>query len=131
MKLNTYLGFDGKAQEAMTFYQSVFGGELNVMHVSDTPMCDSMPGDMHGLVMHSSLTTPQWTIMGTDMRPSGEPVGSASVATTWESESELKAAFDKMKDGGTVIEDVGPAFWGGSFGCLKDRYGVTWLFTTD
>jgi PhnB protein len=30
MKVNPYLNFDGNAEEAIRFYQSVFGGELFV-----------------------------------------------------------------------------------------------------
>ena len=40
--LNPYLNFEGRTLEAMEFYQSVFGGELNVMAFGDMGMTEHL-----------------------------------------------------------------------------------------
>ena len=53
-RLNPYLAFRDTAREAMTFYQSVFGGELTLntfaeYHASEDPECagNSKPDHTH------------------------------------------------------------------------------------
>lgn len=111
----------------MTFYQSVLGGELQMIAVSDTPMSGQMPPEAQGLLMHSQLSGDGWVFMATDMSESAQDPGSIQVG--WESQEELQAAFDKLSDGATIICPVGPAFWGGIFGALTDRYGTVWMFS--
>ena len=53
--INSYLNFPGNTEEAFKFYQSVFGGELNIMRFSDTPDAGNMPPTVKDKVMHASL----------------------------------------------------------------------------
>ncbi len=55
MKLNPYLNFDGNAEDAFLFYQSVFGGELYIQKMGDAPGAENLPQEEHGYVMHASL----------------------------------------------------------------------------
>ena len=65
--LNPYLNFpDATAREAMEFYASVLGGELNVMTFGDM----GTEGPMATQVMHGQLETPSgFTLMGADAPP--------------------------------------------------------------
>ena len=61
--LNPYLNFNGNAREAMTFYQQVLGGKL------DVSTFDEFGGGGDG-VMHAQLETPDgFTLMGSDTGP--------------------------------------------------------------
>ena len=53
--INPYLNFAGNAEEALKFYQSVFGGELHIVHFSDTPQGSQVPPAIKDKVMHSTL----------------------------------------------------------------------------
>ena len=40
---------------------------------------------------------------------------------------EVRAFWELLADGGSVIEPFGPAPWAPAFGMLTDRFGVTWI----
>ena len=79
--LNPYLSFRDNAREAMEFYQSVFGGELNIMTFGDMHASDD-PADA-AKVMHGMLTTPLGiTLMGADTPTHMEYVPPAGTSRT-------------------------------------------------
>jgi PhnB protein len=128
-RLNPYISFRGTAREAMTFYQSVFGGELDLSTFSDF----QMPGvgeDEADLIMHGQLEAPGgMTLMGADT-PSGMelPEGSSiTISLSGDDETELRGYWDKLADGGTVTLPLEVAPWGDAFGQLVDKFGVSWM----
>ena len=126
--LNPYLNFKDNAREAMTFYQSVLGGELNVSTFADFQASDA-PEDADK-IMHSQLTTPGGlTLMGADT-PSYMPFNPGSnfaVSLSGEDEAELRGYWDKLTEGATIAAPLEKAPWGDTFGMLTDRFGVGWL----
>ena len=127
-RLNPYLGFRDAAREAMTFYQSVFGGELTIstfgeMHASQDPADADK-------VMHSMLLTDDGLcLMGSDA-PSGmdDPAGSSiSVSLSGDDVDELRGYFDKLAASGTVTVPMERAPWGDYFGMCTDGFGTAWL----
>jgi PhnB protein len=127
-RLNPYLGFKDNAREAMEFYQSVFGGDLNVSTFKDMN-ASVEPGEVD-LVMHSQLEAPNgMVLMGSDT-PSHmdyKPGSNFSVSLSGDDEKELSGFFTGLSDGGTVIQPLEKAPWGDSFGMVVDRFGVNWL----
>lgn len=128
-KIVAYLSCPGKTREVMTFYKECLGGELEIMEVKDTSSCESMPKDMQGQIMHSSLTNGNLQLMCTDMQgPEGVTVGSnVSLMLDCDNEAQIRDWYAKLSDGGSANSPVSPAFWGGLFGHLTDKFGVNWL----
>ena len=129
-KLNPYISFRDNAREAMEFYKSVFGGELNVSTFQDFQASED-PAEKDK-VMHSQLETPAgYTLMAADTPNSMEytPGTNHSVSLSGEStdEAELRDYFDKLSDGGNVTMPLAAAPWGDSFGMVVDKFGVNWL----
>ncbi len=126
--LNPYLSFRDNAREALEFYHSVFGGELAMSTFAEYDMAED-PAEKDK-IMHGQLTTDGGiTLMGADT-PNGmeyTPGGSISVSLSGDDESELTGYWEKLSDGGTVIEPLSAAPWGDSFGMCIDRYGVMWM----
>lgn len=124
--LNPYLHFDGEAREALTFYHSLFGGELAVMTYGDM----GMDGDLAGQVMHGQVSNPGGiTLMASDGAP-GETLtrGNASnLSLSGDDEPELRGWFDALADGGAVHVPLEKQMWGDVFGQVQDRFGVIWL----
>lgn len=127
-RLNPYLNFKGNAREAMTFYQSVFGGELT-MSTFDDFQATQDPSDA-AKIMHGQLDTEGGlTLMGADT-PTGMKYTEGdnfSVSLSGEDEAELRGYWDKLSDSGTVTVPMEQSPWGDLFGMCKDRYGVDWL----
>jgi PhnB protein len=129
-KLNPYLGFKDNAREAMEFYKSVFGGKLDIstfkeLHAAQDPSEDN-------LVMHAALETEKGlTLMGADTPKSMEykPGTNISISLSGDSsdEAELTGYYEKLADGGTVIEPLAKAPWGDVFGMCNDKFGIMWL----
>lgn len=127
--LNPYLNFRGTARAALTFYQSVFGGDLTVRSFADF----GMPvGEGEGdLVMHGHLAGPDGLLlMGSDV-PSHMTYTAGdntfSVSLSGDDEATLSGWFTALSEGATVTQPLEKAPWGDSFGMLKDRFGVAWL----
>ena len=125
-RLNPYISFKDTARDAMEFYKSVFGGELNVSTFGQYG--DTGPGADN--VMHAQLETPSgYTIMASDT-PEGmsyEPGNNITVSLSGDDSDELRGYFDKLSEGGNVSMPLEKQMWGDEFGQLTDKYGVGWL----
>jgi PhnB protein len=125
-RLNPYISFKDTARDAMEFYKSVFGGELNVStfgQYGDTgPSADN--------VMHAQLETPSgYTIMASDT-PDGmsyEPGNNITVSLSGDDSDELRGYFQKLSEGGNVSMPLEKQMWGDEFGQLTDKFGIGWL----
>jgi PhnB protein len=126
--LNPYLSFRDHAREAMEFYQTVFGGKLDVHPFSEYEATPSEGDD--NSVMHASLEAENGiTIMGADTPPGMEykPGASISMSLNGDDEAELTAYFEKLSDGATIEQPLKKAPWGDTFGMLTDKFGTHWM----
>jgi PhnB protein len=129
--LNPYVSFQDDAAEAMAFYQSVFGGELNVMTFGDVGMSDDPT--QAGKVMHAQLTAPGGlTLMASDTPPGMDYTPGARISVSLsggpEDEATLRGHFDALSaDGGSVALPLEKAPWGDHFGMCLDKHGVQWM----
>jgi PhnB protein len=127
-KLNPYLNFRDTARQAMEFYQTVFGGKLNLAtfkeyHASQDPSEDDR-------IMHAQLDADNGiTLMGADTPNHMEyhPGSNGSISLSGDNFAELKGYYDKLSAGGTITEPLKQAPWGDSFGMCVDKFGVSWL----
>ena len=126
--LNPYLSFRDNAREAMTFYQSVFGGELTVSTFADFD-ASSDPTEQHK-IMHSQLETPDGLVlMGADT-PNGmeyRPQAGVSVSLSGDDEARLRGYWERLSEGGSVTVPFEKAPWGDTFGMCVDRFGTSWM----
>jgi PhnB protein len=126
--LNPYINVpDGKAREAMEFYQSVLGGELNVMTFGDM----GASADLADQVMHAQLETPAgFTLMGADAPEGMADVtygNNISVSLSGDDTDALTGWFNGLADGGTITTPLEKQVWGDVFGQVVDRFGISWL----
>jgi len=136
VRLNPYLSFDNRAAEALEFYRSVLGGELDVSRYGDLPADGGMPvaDSDRDLVMHGQLETPSGlTLMAADtgsMMPYVAPTSGVTVALTGGAEDfdYVAGAYAALAEGGTDAIPFEKAPWGDFYGQVTDRYGITWMF---
>jgi PhnB protein len=125
--LNPYLNFNGNAREAMEFYQSIFGGALNLNTFGEMGATDSPDADR---IMHAQLETDDgYTIMGADyptnMEP--QPIAGVTVSISGDDGDRLRSFFDKLCAGGSTTMPLQKQSWGDEFGMCVDSYGVPWM----
>ena len=127
--LNPYLSFRREARDAMSFYQSVFGGELELSTFGQFEGMVEDPAE-NDLVMHAQLTSPEgFVLMGADTPSRMEYVAPAgiSVSVSGDDEASLQRYWDALADGGTVVMPFETPPWGGRFGMVTDRFGIDWM----
>lgn len=127
-RLNPYLGFRDNARDAMTYYQSVFGGELTMSTFGEFQASED-PSEQDK-IMHAMLTTESGVVlMGADTpnSMSYNPGETFSVSLSGEDEAELRGYWERLSGDGTVTVPFEPAPWGDTFGMCTDKFGVPWL----
>ena len=129
MQVSPYLFFYGRTEEAMKFYQSALGGELEISRNGDSPMGDDVSKEWRGKVMHSTLKGDGFDIMASDGREGSpqEKESNISLAIGLADEAKAKEVFDKLSAGGKVTMPLEKMFWGALFGQLTDKYGIDWM----
>lgn len=129
--MNTYLNFRDSTREAITFYHSVFGGELTINTFGDFGM--EVGDDEKTKVMHSQIDAPNgFTLMAADTpnymeQKPGVNDFAISLSGTAGDGDELRGYWSKLSEGGTIDQPLETAPWGATFGMLTDRFGVSWL----
>jgi PhnB protein len=126
-RLNPYLTFNGNARDAMEFYRSVFGGDLNVSTFGEFGQADSPGADK---VMHAQLESPKgFTLMASDTAPGMEysPGNTITVSLSGDDGDELRGYWEKLSAGGNVAMPLEKQMWGDEFGMCIDRYGTPWM----
>lgn len=127
-RLNPYLSFRSNAREVMSFYQSVFGGSLQVNTFKDVGA--SQGADEDDLVMHAMLEAENGvTVMASDTPPRMElqPGSTVSLSLSGDNEAELRGYWEKLSEKGTITMPLDKAMWGDTFGMCTDRFGISWL----
>ncbi|GGJ16467.1 UNVERIFIED_ORG: PhnB protein [Paenarthrobacter nicotinovorans] len=120
-----YLSFPGTAREALGFYADVFGGELTLHSYEDFSRTDG-PADA---VAHGVLTGVV-ALFGADAAADQKPVRIEGAMLSLLGTAEppvLHEWFDRLADGGRIVDPLAQKPWGASDGQVIDRYGLHWL----
>jgi PhnB protein len=129
--LTPYLLFDGNCHEAMTFYQSCFGGELTAKKVKDSPAKDHMPPVQFDKTINARLKSGNLEISASDwlrLDQTRVPGNTVCLYLSGGTLPELKSFFEKLSQGAEVTDPLQEMFFG-VYGALNDRFGVRWMFT--
>src|SRR5262245_24508133 len=130
MLVQSYLFFDGRCEEALSFYRKAAGAEVEMMmRFKESPAQPGMvPPGSENKVMHASFRIGDTTVMASDGRCQGKPSFQGfALSITAGSESEADRLFGALSDGGQVQMPLTKTFFSPRFGMLTDRFGVTWM----
>lgn len=126
--LSPYLNFDGQCEEAMNFYQTVFGGKLEISRFSDYKMPTSP--EWQNKVMHSTLKDGVVSFMASDAMQNMSLVkgNNVSLSVAGTDEPSLTKMFNDLSVGGQITMPLAKQVWGDIFGMLTDKFGMHWMF---
>ena len=133
MQLSTYLLFDGDCKAAMEFYHSVFGGELTLTTVGESPMKDAFPSSMHSRVLNARLKGAFTDISASDwLRPTQKPIkgNTVSLYLSGGMPGDTTTLFHKLSDGAEVTDALSEQPFG-LYGALTDKFGMRWRFHSE
>lgn len=113
-------------------YQEIFGGDLQVMTMSDAPDSENVPADQAHLVMHAALAFGDDLLMASD-DPTGDggPMKGMSVNYTTADGAEATRVFEALAKGGQVTMPLAGTFWSPKFGMCVDEFGVPWMVNVE
>ncbi len=132
--INPWINFNGNAEEAFTFYKSVFGGEFaKVIRFKDIasaefPVSDkeaekimliTLPIGKNNMLMANDIPEVMGRVSENENR--------SKISISTESREEADKLFKGLSAGGTAEMPMGDSPWGTYFGMFRDRYGIEWM----
>jgi PhnB protein len=132
MQVQPYLFFDGRCQEALDFYQSALGAEMQMLlrfkDNPDAPAPGCVPPGSDDKVMHACFRIGDTEVMASDGMCAGKPAFQGfSLSLTARDEAECDRLFNALAEGGKVQMPLGKTFFARRFGVTADRFGVSWM----
>jgi PhnB protein len=127
MKMNTYVNFAGKCQEAFQYYEKHLGAKILMMMTFDQmPDPKTIPPGMEKGVLHARIMIGDTPLMASD-GPGVEPMRSAYLSLSVDSDAEAERIYKVLSDGGEVFMAMGETFFAHRFGQFRDKFGINWM----
>ena len=132
MQVQPYLFFDGRCEEALEFYRSALGAEVEMlMRFKDSPEPPPpgmVPPGAENKVMHAAFRIGDTMVLASDGRCLGQPSFQGfALSLTAANEAEAKRLFASLAEGGQVQMPLAKTFFSPRFGMVADRFGVSWM----
>jgi PhnB protein len=127
MKVNAYLNFAGTCSEALDFYVKHLGAKIIMKGTWDSmPDPKMAPPGMEKKIIHARFALGDTIVMASD-GPKVEPMRSAYLALSVESNEEAERIYAALTEGGEVFMKMGETFFAHRFGQFRDKFGVNWM----
>ena len=136
--INPHINFNGNAEEAFTFYKSVFGGAFaKIIRFKDLAGPEFPVAEKEeNKIMHIALPIGKNNmLMANDVPESmgrtNENEDRSKIAISAESKEEADKLFNGLSAGGEIEGPIGDSPWNTYFGCFRDKYGIEWIVEYD
>lgn len=136
--INPHINFNGNAEEAFTFYKSVFGGEFaKIIRFKDIASAEYPVAEKEeNKIMHIALPIGKSNVLMANDVPEvlgrvNEQENRSKIAISAESKEEADKLFNGLSAGGTIEMPIADSFWGSYFGMFRDKYGIEWMVDFD
>ena len=132
MRVEPYLDFEGRCEEALEFYKQAVGAEVTaLMRYTAMPDRSMVTPGLENKVMHAVLKIGESVVMASDGHNTGKAnFHGIALTITAETDADARRCFDALAEGGQVNLALGPTFFASSFGMLADKFGVGWMVIT-
>jgi len=130
MRLDMYLNYPGKCEDAFRFYEKELRGKITtMMRHGDVPE-SKVPADWKAAILHARLEIGNAVLMGADI-PSAQPMRSAYVTLTVDSADETERIYQVLSEGGEIFMKMEQTFFAKRFAMLRDKFGTSWMLLHD
>ena len=136
--INPHINFNGNAEEAFTFYKSIFGGEFaKIIRFKDLASPEFPVAEKEeNKIMHIVLPIGKNSmLMANDVPESmgrtNENENRSKISISAESKEEAERLFNGLSAGGKIEMPLQDMFWGAYYGSFTDRFGVQWMVNYD
>lgn len=129
--IQPYLFFDGRCEEAIDFYRSALGAEVEMMlrfsECPDPPPPGTMPDGWEKKVMHAAFRIDGSLVLASDGCGSGSPFEGFALSLSVATAEQADRYFNALAEGGEVTMPLDQTFWSPRFGMVTDRFGLGWM----
>jgi len=132
--LNPWINFNGNAEEAFTFYKSVFGGEFTkIIRFKDIASAEfPVPEKEENKIMYIALSINNGAMLIANDVPEilgrvNEHENRSKILVNTESKEEADRLFTGLSAGGEIEGSMGDSPWGSYAGMFRDKYGIEWI----
>lgn len=132
--LNPWINFNGNAEEALTFYKSVFGGEFTkIVRFKDIATAEfPVPEKEVNKIMYIALPIGSDTLLVANDVPEimgqvNERENRSKILLKVDSKKEADRVFSGLSAGGETEGPMGDSPWGSYAGMFRDKYGIEWI----
>ena len=126
-----YLFFGGRCDEALEFYRTAIGAQVEFLmryKESPEPMPPGMlPPEFENKVMHTTFRIGATVLMASDGCAEGQKFDGFSLTLGVSTADEADRAFTALAVGGQVRMPLAKTFWSPRFGMVTDRFGIGWM----
>jgi len=136
--INPWINFNGNAEEAFTFYKSVFGGEFaKVIRFKDLASAEfPVAGNDENKLMYIALPIGKHNVLIANDVPEfmgrvNESENRSKILVSAESREEADKIFNGLSAGGDIEGNIGDSPWGTYAGMFRDKYGIEWIVEFD
>ncbi len=126
MNLDVYVNYRGVCEQAFHYYEQHLGGKITgLVRHGDQPNPNT-PAEWNDKVLHARIEIAGTVLMGADI-PSAEPMRSAYLTLTVDTEQEVERVYALLGDGGQVFMKLEKTPFANRFAMLRDRFGASWM----
>lgn len=135
--INPYINFNGNAEEAFTFYKSVFGGEfVKIVRFKELSSPEFQVSEKEAnKIMHIALPIGNNILRANDVPEIlgrvNENENRSKISISTESREEADKLFNGLSAGGEIEMPISDSPWGIYFGMFRDKYGIEWTVEFD
>lgn len=129
LSTTTHLNFRGNARAALSFYQSVFGGDLTIVTYEDAHAVTN-PAEADQVLWGQTVAKSGFRVMAFDVpcaRAWDRGHESFYVSVRSDSTDEIERLWENLSMGAKVIQPLAKSGWAPIYGMLEDKFGVTWV----
>lgn len=126
MKLDIYLNYRGNCEQAFRFYEQHLGGRITgVVRHAEQPDT-RVAADWKEKILHARIEIGTTVLMGADI-PQSEPMRSAYLALSLDSEADAERVYALLTDGGEIYMKMEQTPFANRFAMLRDKFGTSWM----
>ena len=126
MRLDIYLNYRGNCEEAFRFYEQNLGGKITGFVRHGEMPNPNIPDDWKDKITHARIEIGSTVLMGADI-PKSEPMRSAYLTLTLDSEAEAERVYALLAEGGEIFMKMEATPFANRFAMLRDRFGTSWM----
>ena len=126
MQLDVYLNYRGTCEQAFRFYEQHLGGRITGMVRHGDQPNPHIPADWKDKVLHARIEIGSTVVMGADI-PNSEPMRSAYLSLTVDTEVEAERVYALLIEGGEVFMKMEKTPFANRFAMFRDQFGTSWM----